>query len=81
MSAVEREIIAKLPRGATYNFHVTSTVTGQVNRSIKPDAIALGFFGLIAALAALIIAGSLIARTMQSDDDDLEIVRALGATR
>lgn len=80
VSAVEREIIAKLPKGATYNFHVTSTVSGQVNRSIKPDAIALGFFGLIAALAALIIAGSLIARTLQSDDEDLEILRSLGAT-
>jgi hypothetical protein len=80
VSAVEREIIAKLPKGATYNFHVTSTVTGQVNRSIKPDAIALGFFGLIAALAAIIVAGSLIARTLQSDDDEREILRALGAT-
>src|ERR1700677_1401746 len=46
VSAVERELIDKLPKGATYNFHVTSTVSGQVNRSIKPDAIALGFFGL-----------------------------------
>ena len=51
-----------------------------MNRSIKPDAIALGFFGLIAALAALIIAGSLIARTLQSDDEDLETLRSLGAT-
>jgi FtsX-like permease family len=77
---VERDIVAQLPKGATYNFHVTSTVTGQVNRSIKPDAIALGFFGLIAALAAIIIAGSMIARTLQSDDDDLELLRSLGAT-
>ena len=79
--AVEREIIAALPRGATSNFHVTATVTGQVNRSIKPESIALGVFGLIAALAALVIAGGLIARALQRDDEDLEILRALGVNR
>ncbi len=80
VAAVEREIIKALPRGTTYNFAVTSDVTSQVNRSIEPDAIALGIFGLIAALAALIIASSLIARVLQSEGEDLKVLRALGAT-
>ncbi|MGC1420482.1 MAG: FtsX-like permease family protein [Acidimicrobiales bacterium] len=80
VSAVEREIIKALPRGTTYNFAVTSDVTSQVNRSIEPDAIALGIFGLIAALAALIIAASLIARLLQSEGENLSVLRALGAT-
>ena len=33
---------AALPHGTTYSFHVTSIVEGQVNRTVKPEAIALG---------------------------------------
>ena len=80
VSKVEREIINALPPGTTYDFHVTSLYTGQVNRSIAPEAIALAVFGLIAALAALIIAGGLVAREMQRNDDDVRIMRALGAS-
>lgn len=80
VSAVEREIIESLPRGTTYNFHVTSDVTQQVNRSIEPEAIALGLFGLIAALATLVIAGGLLARTLSSDEADFAVLRALGAS-
>ncbi|MGC2174799.1 MAG: ABC transporter permease [Acidimicrobiales bacterium] len=77
---MEREIIADLPKGTTYQFHVTSVVTGQVDRSIEPEAIALGVFGLIMLLATLIIASGLVARVLQSDEDDMETLRALGAT-
>jgi ABC-type lipoprotein release transport system permease subunit len=77
--AVEREVIKSLPKGTTYSFHVTSSVAAQVNKSIEPEAIALGIFGLIAALAALVIASSLIARVLQSDGEDLLVLRALGA--
>jgi hypothetical protein len=79
ISLVEREIIAALPKGTTYSFHVNSVVASEVNRSIEPDSIALDVFGLIAALAALIIAASLIARILQSEYEDLETMRALGA--
>jgi hypothetical protein len=78
--AVEREIINALPPGTTYYFHVASIYTGQVNRSIAPDAIALAVFGLIAALAALFLAGGLIAREMQRIDEDVSVMYALGAS-
>ena len=78
---VEREIIKELPKGTTYTFHVLSTVVGQVNRSIEPEAIALGVFGLIAGLAAMIIAGGLVARALQNETRDLDVLRALGANR
>ena len=58
--AVEREIVNALPPGSTYNFHLTSVVDGQVERATKPEAIALGAFGIIAGLAALFIAGQAI---------------------
>jgi hypothetical protein len=78
VSTVEREIIAALPKDTTYTFLVTSEYAGQVNRSVEPEAIALGVFGLIAALATLIIAGGLLARELQRDERDGEILRALG---
>ena len=80
VSKVEREIIRALPKGTTYNFHVTSIATEQVNRSIEPEAIALAIFGLIAAIAALVIAGGLLARTLSSDEGDFAVLRALGAS-
>jgi hypothetical protein len=80
VSKVEREIINALPKGTTYNFHVTSIATQQVNHSIEPEAIALAVFGLIAALAALVIAGGLLARTLSSDEGDFGVLRALGAS-
>jgi hypothetical protein len=80
ISAVQREIIAALPPGTTYSFHVNSTIAAEVNRSLEPESISLGVFGLIAGLAALIIAGGLIARGLQRDSDDLNILRALGGS-
>ena len=54
--AVEREIIRLLPPGTTQAFHVTSAVTGEVERASRPEAIALGVFGAIAGAATLLIA-------------------------
>jgi hypothetical protein len=80
VSAVEREIVNVLPPGTTYDFRVTSVVTADVNRSIEPESIALGVFGLIAGLAALIIATGLISRAMRRESVDLDVLRALGAS-
>jgi hypothetical protein len=79
LSVVEREIISVLPRGTTYSFNINSVITGEVNRSIEPESIALGVFGLIALLVALVIAAGLVARTLQGESDDLDVMRALGA--
>jgi hypothetical protein len=77
---VEREIVHALPKGTVYAFHVTSIVSGQVERASKPEALALGVFGLIASLAALLIGGLTIARRLWSDGGDLDVLRALGAS-
>ena len=79
VAAVEREIIRLVPKGTPYAFHVTSVTEGQVERSSKPEAIALGVFGAIAALAALLIAGQAISRALWADGEDLNVLRALGA--
>ena len=78
--AVEREIVGALPPGTTYTFHITSVVEGQVNRAVKPEAIALAVFGIIAMAAALLIAVQVIARQLQATDEDIGVLRALGAS-
>jgi hypothetical protein len=80
VASVERAIIHMVPKGTIYAFHLTSIVTGQVQRASKPEAFALGVFGIIAALAALLIAGLTISRRLWSDGEDLNVLRALGAS-
>lgn len=79
VAAVERDVIGILPPGSPYTFHVTSVVEGQVERASKPEAIALGVFGAIAALAALLIAGLAISRALWENGEDLDVLRAIGA--
>ncbi len=57
----------------------TSAIEAQAQRSIGPEAIALGVFGIIAALAGLIIGAQSISRQLRAAGDDAEILRALGA--
>jgi hypothetical protein len=81
VTAVEGEIIRDLSKGTTYSFHVTSVVSGQVDRSVRPEAIALGLFGGIALLAALLISAQVISRKLQERDEEIMVLRALGAGR
>ena len=60
-------------------FHVTSLVSSDAERTIEPEAVALGVFGGIAALAALFIAAQAIGRLLRVRDDDLAVLRAVGA--
>jgi len=80
ISVVEREIIAALPPGTTYDFHINSSVAAEVDRSLEPESISLGVFGLIAGLATLIIAGGLVARGLQRESEDTAVLRALGGS-
>ena len=50
-----------------------------MERSIRPESIAFGVFGLIAALAALSICGQVVGRLVRRNADDGEVLRALGA--
>ncbi|HEX2736542.1 MAG TPA: hypothetical protein VHP57_00220, partial [Acidimicrobiia bacterium] len=80
VAAVETEIQRLLPAGTFDGFHDTSTINTQVERAIKPEAIALGVFGAIAALAALLIALQVIGQQLRRGADALDVLRALGAS-
>jgi hypothetical protein len=79
VAGVERALTRLLPRGAEYNFHTTAPVEAKVGQVVRPVAIALGVFGAIAALAALLIAGQVISRQLRAASEDLTVLRALGA--
>jgi hypothetical protein len=58
----------------------TALVVAKAERAIQPESIALGVFGAIATLAALLIAGQAIGRQLRLDAADVDALRALGAS-
>lgn len=79
--AVEREIIAALPRGSVYVFRVTSIIEGEVERATRPETIALGTFGAIAGMVALLVTALMISRRLWFDAQETAVIWALGARR
>jgi len=77
---VETALIRLLPSGSDANFSLNSITETKVERAVRPESIALGVFGAIAALAALVIAALAISRQLRSGDEDLQVLRALGAS-
>ena len=65
--------------GGQLVLYITSAIEAQAQRAIRPEAIALGVFGVIAGLAALIIGIQSISRQLRSGAGETEILRALGA--
>jgi hypothetical protein len=79
ITSVEAAIEQTFPRGASFFIHETAVNEVKAERAIKPESIALGVFGAIAALAALLIAGQAIGRQLRLDENELHALRALGA--
>jgi FtsX-like permease family len=79
-SALETAIEEVLPKGSTFYFRAASIVTAQVERATRPEAVALGVFGAISAVAALVIASQVIGRLVRAGSEDLVVLRALGAS-
>jgi hypothetical protein len=77
--AVEREVARLIPPGVIASDHLLAPVVDKADRSLKPIAIALGVFGGVALLAALLIAAQVIARRLRAEADDVAVLRALGA--
>ncbi len=55
-------------------------VVAKAQRALKPDAIALGAFGGIVAVAVLLIGAQLIGRQLRLDAQEREVLRSLGAS-
>jgi hypothetical protein len=79
VTRVEQEIAGLVPANAIGSVHVTAPVTAKADRSLKPIAIALGLFGVIALLAALFIGTQAISRRLRAGREEAAVLRALGA--
>jgi hypothetical protein len=79
VNAVEQEFAGISPPGNTYGFHAIAPVEAKVNRTVEPLAIALGVFGGLAALAALLIGLQLISRQLRDAEEESSVLRGLGA--
>jgi hypothetical protein len=76
----ENKLVDLVPAHFTYEFHVTSRVTSEVELAIKPESVALGAFGVIAALACLVLSSQAIGRLLRRGDDERDVMRSLGAS-
>jgi hypothetical protein len=79
IAATERAITDLIPPGTSYGLHVTSRVVSEVELAVKPESVALGGFGLIAALVCLVIGTQAVSRQLRSGDEDRLVLRSLGA--
>jgi hypothetical protein len=78
VQSIEQKVISLVPPDLSYEFHVTSTVLAQVELAIKPESVALGAFGAIAALVCLSLAAQGISRLLRFGEEDQQVLRALG---
>ncbi|MGO8859690.1 MAG: ABC transporter permease [Acidimicrobiales bacterium] len=79
VAAVEAEIEHVVPPVLPLDFYDTSIDVTKAQNAIKPEAIALGVFGLVAALAAILIAAQVIGRQLGFWAQEERTLRALGA--
>ena len=77
--AVEAELEGVMPSKLPHDFYDTSIDVTKAQNAIKPEAIALAVFGLIAGLAAILIAGQVIGRQLGFWAPEERTLRALGA--
>lgn len=75
--AIER-IYPAFAQAGTFS-EVGGGTIDKAQLAIKPDAIALGTFGLIVALACMAIAAQVIGRQVRLAGDERAVLRALGA--
>ena len=78
-AAVSRPLLPELPATSLPYVHVTSVIEEQAEQLVKPESLALGPFGLIAGIAAVIIAAQSIGRLVRLSTGDREVLRSLGA--
>ncbi|MGH8994725.1 MAG: FtsX-like permease family protein [Acidimicrobiales bacterium] len=77
--ALEQRIVQQIPPRATYAVHVTSHTQSQVELALRPESLALGGFGVIAALVCLILAILAVGRQVRSGEEERQVLRSLGA--
>jgi hypothetical protein len=81
ISTIETRLVRLVPPRESYEFHVSATVTSTVELAVKPESVALGSFGLIAALVCLILSVQGLSRQVRHGNEDRRILHSLGASQ
>ena len=79
VSAIELKLVGLVPPQEQYEFHRTAPVVAQSEDAVRPESIALGAFGAIAALVTLVIGAQAVSRQLRRGDDERNLFRGLGA--
>jgi FtsX-like permease family len=79
VAAVERAFARVAPADSNYTFNAASRVVTEVEIAVKPESVAVGVFGAIAGLVALVIGILAISRQFRWESEDRQVLRALGA--
>ncbi|MCU1453399.1 MAG: transporter permease, partial [Acidimicrobiales bacterium] len=79
VAAVEADLARAVPDAAIVQ--VTGIRTASAERGTAPLSIALGVFGGIAGLAAVVIGAQVMGRQIRADGEERATLRALGANR
>jgi hypothetical protein len=78
--SVEAGVGRILPNlGQFGGYQTDAPAIATAERAIRPEAIAFGVFGVVAALAALVINGQVLSRLIRRGSGDRAVLRALGA--
>src|SRR5206468_7622491 len=76
------EIAKRHPEaGGSPAFSTLAQRNAKVQRAIRPQALALGLFALLAGLASLLTVGQALARRLVVEASDHVTLRSLGMTR
>ncbi len=80
LADAEAQLVNVIPSRFTEEFHVASTVTSTVELAVKPESVALGAFGVIAALVCLLLSVQGLSRQLRRGNDERRILQSLGAS-
>jgi hypothetical protein len=81
---VEKQVQAAIGQplsGLSFAVRNAALTRGEVQQSIRPQAVALTVFGGIAALALLVLVGQSLAQLVSRSGPDVAVAVALGASR
>lgn len=80
VASVKARYMALLEPGSPQFFRVTSVDTFHAQQAVRPLSLALGSFGVIAGVAALVLVGQAVSRQLRQAQSDHEVLRAFGAS-
>ena len=72
-------VAAQPPEVGGTTFRERASVVDRTQEAIRPLAVALGAFGVMAGLATLLLVGQALVRLLRVDREDLATLRAMGA--